>query len=226
MKKAKTILLISAFLLIFLMLNSKDMRKIQNLVGKTYSHLTVISFSHSNDGQFWNCQCKCGNKLIVSTGQLNFLLKRNANGCTKCAVRNVTHNMTNSPEWRSWRSMRGRVLNKNSDHKKWYSDRGITICKRWDSFENFLSDMGPKPSPKHTIERIDTNGNYNPSNCKWATQKEQHNNKRSNHLITFRGETKTIQQWLDIIRMADTTFHSRLKLGWSIEEALTKPVQS
>lgn len=228
MKKAKTIL-IPAFLLSLVLLNNKAMANVKNLVGNTYVYLTVISYSHYSkikSGHIWTCRCQCGREVLASTGYLNSIIKLGLKGCNKCSVKSKTHGMTLSKEWRSWRSMRGRCMNTNDpDHFRWYSSRGISVCERWDSFENFLADMGPKPTPKHTIDRIDPNGNYEPSNCRWATQKEQHNNKRSNHWIEFRGERKTIQQWLDIVGMADTTFHSRLKRGMSVADALTTPVK-
>lgn len=227
MKKAKNIFQFLALLLtLVLVQNIKVMAKLKNLIGKTYGNLTVISYSHSNDGFYWNCECRCGNLMVKSTAYLNYVQRSGAITCMKCNTTHKTHGMTYSKEWRSWRSMRSRCLNLNDpDHFRWYSSRGITICERWDLFENFLADMGPKPTAKHTIDRINPNGNYEPSNCRWATQKEQHNNKRSNHWIEFKGERKTIQQWLDIVGIADTTFHSRLKRGMSVEDALTIPVR-
>jgi hypothetical protein len=87
-----------------------------------------------------------------------------------------------SPEYYSWGNMRSRCLNPNADDYRFYGGRGITICDSWSSFENFLRDMGPKPGPKYTLERNDSNGNYEPGNCRWATNTEQNRNKRNNKL--------------------------------------------
>lgn len=222
MKKGRLDIILSTFLLSLVLQNIKAMPKIKNRVGETYGTVTVISFSHSIDKKnYWNCECSCGNQLVISTHNLWPNVARNS--CVKCNGKH--HGMTKTTEWRSWRSMRNRCLNPDTEHFIWYGARGITICERWESFPNFLEDMGLKPSPKHTIDRIDVNGNYEPMNCRWATQKEQHNNKRSNHWLEFNGERKTIQQWLDITGMPDTTFHSRLKAGWSVEDALMKPTK-
>jgi hypothetical protein len=100
-----------------------------------------------------------------------------------------------SREYRTWRHIRSRCRNKNNPAYKDYGGRGISVCDRWNSFANFLADMGPKPSPKHQIERIDNDGDYEPSNCRWATPIEQSNNRRTNHFITIRGRTLSIADW-------------------------------
>ena len=110
---------------------------------------------------------------------------------------------------------------KNASFKS-HGNRGIRVCARWrDSFQNFLQDMGEKP-PGTCLERIDNNGNYEPGNCKWATFKEQANNRRSNRLITFEGVTLTLAQWAQKINITPETLHERLK-RWPLEKALTQP---
>jgi hypothetical protein len=126
------------------------------------------------------------------------------------------------PSYKSWEGMIYRCNNPKSISYKNYGERGIKVCKRWESsYSNFIEDMGEKPSSKHTIERIDMNGNYEPSNCKWATYKEQMSNKRNNRFVVFMGERLTVTQLAERVGIPDGVLHSRIfKLGWDIEKAI------
>lgn len=117
--------------------------------------------------------------------------------------------------------MRQRCRDANCASFKNYGGRGIRVCERWKSFENFMADMGPKPSPKHSIERKDNDGNYEPDNCIWATRIEQANNRRGNHLITIGGETKTAAEWGRVANLHPKTIYNRLRLGWPEDRLLT-----
>lgn len=131
------------------------------------------------------------------------------------------HNMSNTPEFHAWTEMRRRCRTTNRKGSKHYSLRGITVCDKWqDSFLNFYTDMGKRPSPKHTLERQDVNGNYEPSNCVWATYKEQANNRTNNYMITINGITKNARQWADEYGIPDTTFWNRIKRGWTGEKLI------
>lgn len=121
-------------------------------------------------------------------------------------------------EYHIWVMIRQRVNNpKNWDYKN-YGGRGITICKRWSSFKNFLSDMGRAPSEKHSIDRIDNDGNYKPSNCRWATNIEQSNNRRTNIVLTLNGESKTLKQWSWATGLRYTIILDRYTRNWPIEK--------
>jgi hypothetical protein len=109
---------------------------------------------------------------------------------------------------------------KNNYHN--YGGRGIKVCKRWHTFENFYEDMGERPTDKHSLERVDNEGGYHPDNCCWALQDTQLSNKRTNHLITYNGETKTITNWSRYVNIHVNTLYYRLKLGWSVEDTLTR----
>lgn len=122
----------------------------------------------------------------------------------------------------TWCAMRQRCYDKKKHNYKWYGGRGITVCKRWNSFNNFLADMGVRPIG-HTLDRVKKNGNYCKSNCKWSTQKEQTNNTRSNRLITYNGETLTASQWSEKTGIKSRKIRQRIdRDGWSLQKALTK----
>ncbi len=125
-------------------------------------------------------------------------------------------------EFRVWAGIVQRCTNPNVDQWKDYGGRGITMCAEWrNSFETFLSDMGRRPSTKHTIERKDNNGNYCKDNCIWATREVQANNKRNNRRIEFNGETHTLMQWSKITGIDRNTIATRLNEGYTVEQALT-----
>jgi len=130
------------------------------------------------------------------------------------------------PLYRSYAAMKGRCRNPNDKSYKNYGGRGITVCNRWNDFANFLEDMGERPEGM-SLERKDNNGNYEPSNCKWATRSDQQNNRRSNRLFTINGKTQTFTQWVrevgrTTVRQAGHRFYDH---GWSIERTLGLEVE-
>ena len=126
-----------------------------------------------------------------------------------------------SREYIIWGLMRQRCRNPKATGYHRYGGRGIKVCERWDSFENFWADMGPRPSPRHTIERSDNDGNYEPGNCRWATYADQSRNKRNNRNLTLNGETLCLNDWANKTGLTSRAIGRRLSLGWSIESALT-----
>lgn len=195
-----------------------------DLTGIRFGLLVAIRFL--DDGSHrWECQCDCGNITNVSKYRL---AKGLALGC-RCrrseatARAKTTHGLSKHPLYRTWKSMRTRCNNPNARHYERYGGRGIKICERWDSFENFLSDMGEKPTDAHTLERRDNLGNYEPENCFWATAIEQNNNTRRNIYVTIKGETLTARQWARKVEMNYGTFISRIRRGWAPEDAIGLP---
>ncbi len=136
------------------------------------------------------------------------------------------HYVGNVPSltYRTWYRMINRCTRPSSKSYKRYGGRGITICKRWMRFENFLADMGVRPSLKHTIERKDNEGNYRPGNCCWATYKEQARNRSNNRLLTFKGRTLPVAAWAEEVGLKSGTLWVRLKRGWSVQRALSTGV--
>lgn len=128
-----------------------------------------------------------------------------------------THGMSDHPIYIVWSMMIQRCK-----HHKDYAGRGITVCERWQDPVKFIQDMLPTWRKGLTIERKDNNGHYEPDNCKWATRKEQSNNRRNNHTLTIARQTKTIKQWSEISGLPFTTIVKRIKLGWEPERLLTK----
>lgn len=140
---------------------------------------------------------------------------------------NATHGDSDSPEYVSWTLMKRRCFNKSDNRYKSHGARGITVCDRWlgeSGYDNFLRDMGRKPSSAHSLDRIDNDGMYSPSNCRWATPREQSRNTRRSVLLTVGGVTKPLVQWAEETGIGRSTISCRLSLGWPVEEALTVPV--
>jgi hypothetical protein len=153
-----------------------------DLTGQRYGRFTVLSFAgiDKHSSTTWQCQCDCGAIRTVVGSKLR---SGRAKSCGCLSVesfgnRNRTHGLSKLPEYTIWKLMRGRCNNPNGLHFADYGGRGIKVCERWTNFENFYADMGSRPSKLHSIDRINNNGCYEPSNCQWATQVQQTNNRR------------------------------------------------
>lgn len=202
-----------------------------DMTGKKYGMLTVIERTGTaNDKQaLWKCKCDCGN-FHTSKGRDLRNGKVKSCGCMskKWMADAITkHNLTNSRIYKIYHGMKARCYNKNNDRYLDYGGRGITICQEWlDDFMNFYNwSMGNGYSEHLTIERKDNNMGYSPSNCMWATAKEQANNRRTSRLIEFDGKTLTSAQWSGITGIPRTDIENRIdNLGWSVEKALTQKV--
>ncbi|NOV25919.1 hypothetical protein E5S69_20670 [Cupriavidus necator] len=136
------------------------------------------------------------------------------------------HGLSYTPEYRAWQTMRLRCCNPDNAAYADYGGRGITVCDRWlDSPENFLADMGQKPSPKHELDRIDNDKGYSPGNCRWATRKVNDRNRRNNRHLEHDGVTRTLAEWSEITGINRDTLQKRLASGWSVDRAITTPTR-
>jgi hypothetical protein len=199
---------------------TKAGRHRQDLTGRRFGKLVVLEISEiAETRQKWLCLCECGNSSLVRGEYLR-------SGETRsCGCMRRSHGMRNTKESGIWRSMIQRCHNPNDKAFPKYGGRGIEVCDRWrTSFVNFISDIGRRPSPDHSVDRIDNNGNYEPENCRWATRKQQSRNQRKTPIVTYMGETKPLCDWADECGIDRKTLYLRLKRGWGIEKMLsTKP---
>ena len=194
-------------------------------VGKKYGRLTVKSLDGFRGPQsYWKCVCDCGGEKVVQGGNLQ---SGNVSSCgcfqkESAAKVSYVHGMSRTPEYRVWAHMKERCEKTDKRHGKYYYDKGIKVCERWvDSFSNFFEDIGKRPSSFHTIDRIDSNRNYSPENCRWVTNDVQQSNKSNNIRISFSGKTLTYSEWERTLGLPKGKISSRVTNGWSAIDALT-----
>jgi len=197
-----------------------------------YGLLTVLG-RDPQDGGYSFVRCDCGTEKRVQNYHMR---KGNTRSCgclhkklssARAGVMhkaNTKHGMARSKVMSVWFGMRQRCNNPNSRFFSHYGGRGITICERWDKFENFLEDMG-EPGPDMTLDRIDNSKGYEPSNCRWATRKDQQNNRRACRYVTYKGETKTISEWAAETGIHRNTLDERIAKGWPLERVFNPEKQ-
>ncbi len=207
----------------------------KDLTGEKYGRLTIVSINpktivKSNGAiiRFWNCLCECGKEIVAVSGNLKNGHTQSC-GCLRIETivsESYKHGASGSSEFRTWCGMRQRCYDKNQPAYPDYGGRGITVCQRWmDSFENFMEDMGLRSSGM-TLERKDNSGNYEKSNCVWATRKVQNNNKRSNVFIEHEGKRQTLSQWSSETGIPYCTLRMRIVRGWNPITAITTMVRT
>lgn len=200
----------------------------KDLTGRRFGRLIVLAYAGKRGASrhFWLCRCDCGKERVVR-GSHMIQGRTGSCGCLSrelSIARSTKHSMSYSAEWGIWSGMKKRCYNESDQAYPNYGGRGIRVYDRWlESFENFLADMGTRPSKRHSLERRNNNGNYEPSNVYWATRRQQNRNKRNNRLITHNGLTLTLSEWAEQIGISPGTLKMRLRMGWSIERALTQP---
>lgn len=221
-------------------------RKI-NLLGQTYGKLTVISekkpryaSSHKTPRLIrrWECLCECGKITVVDQGSLRSGNTRSCGcGCAENRLRIMTKPNEEKREFSKEKRLRKiiglvkqRCINPNNTNYKNYGARGIKVCKEWqgptgiDSFCRWALENGYEDNL--TLDRINVDGDYEPSNCRWVSQKEQMNNTRVNHTLSYNGKTQSVTKWADEMKVSPGTLFKRIKLGWSDERVILTPVNT
>lgn len=215
------------------------MSKIIDLTGMKLERFTVIKRLTSKHPIMWECECKCGNRRNLSSANLRHDKPKSCGCSTSADIRayNLRHGQagkykttnTTTKEYNTWVGMRQRCTNKNDPCYDRYGGRGIKVCDRWkNSFEFFYKDMGASPSSKHSIDRINNDGHYEPDNCHWATPAEQNNNTSTMVRFPYKGKNLSIFEAMKEtgnIEISKGDIWNRLNYGWNFERAVDTPVR-
>lgn len=208
----------------------------KDIIGETFGRLIVLEKARKNNRNGFLCKCLCGNITFASGHQLRSGAKKSC-GCLQREVGKINftkHGESNSRLYEVWVGMKKRCYNSNSPAYKNYGGRGITVCDEWKdnytAFRDFMLGLGyddSLPFRSQTLERINVNGNYEPNNCKLVSMKEQNVNRRNNHYVTYKGETKTITEIANEHGLEVENLLNRINyFGYTIEEAVEKPVRN
>lgn len=204
----------------------KHNHRFQDLSGNVYNRLTVLGWEGcKNNRTMWKCRCRCGNEIVAAAHDIKTGHTQSC-GCYNAERRyatNVTHGQSFAgritPEYRAYSLAKGRCSNTNTPNFKDYGGRGIEF--RFASFEAFFAEVGKRPSDRHSLDRIDNFGHYEPGNVRWATRKEQNANRRMNHQITIQGRTLTQSDWArELGANCRDTIRDRMKRGFCAECAV------
>lgn len=196
-----------------------------------YGRLTILSEYTLDGRRYCRCECKCGKECNIRKDSI-LTGRTQSCGCLlseSATIRATKHGMSYSTELKVYRGMITRCYYRSHGSFHRYGGRGIKVCERWQGeggFENFVKDLGLRPSSDYTLERKDNDGDYTPENCIWGTKEEQYSNKSTNRLLTFQGKTQTIAKWCRETGISRGSLIGRLdQLGWSVEEALSTPTK-
>lgn len=192
--------------------------------GDRFCRLTAVRKIKKHGRPYWICECECGEAAEVYQNHLR------TGHTTSCGCRRRdgsirrTHGMKGTRIYAIWKDMRKRCNNPNSKAYKNYGGRGIRVCKEWDDAGVFYADMGDPPTNKHTLDRIDNDGDYCAENCRWATRKEQMRNNRRNLVMSLNGVSMCASEWAETLGMSVGNISRRKGLGWTDEQTLTTPI--
>lgn len=204
-----------------------------NLTGKKYHKLTVLEYSHmERKYSMWKCKCDCGNIVTIKGASVKCGNTKSC-GCLGRGLKSVERNHHGhtskyskyNKEYKIWRSMLHRCNNPNNKYYHIYGKKGIKVCERWYSYINFFKDMGPRPLPEYSLDRIDNNGNYSPENCRWANRNQQNNNKSTSKYLVYNGVTLTQSQWAKLFDITQSSIYYHLKKGANFNEIVCKYIK-
>jgi hypothetical protein len=206
--------------------------KIENVadyIGKTFMYLTIVSDAgRDKNGRYVIAQCKCGSvrRYRLSHVKYGKILSCGCYNSERASERQKTHGLSKHPLYKVYRSMKARCYNPNVKKYERWGGRGIIICDLWlNSFEVFYEwSLKNGYSKGLQIDRINNDGNYEPSNCRWVEHKINARNTRTNVFVQYNGETKTIAEWCEIVGISQKRFYSRRHRGWSVEKTLSTPL--
>jgi len=194
--------------------------RIIDLTGQRFNNLVVIGpWRKQGRRTMWRCRCDCGK---VCWTMRDNIIRGSTKSCG-CKKGYHLHGATKTAEHNAWIGLRYRCNNRDCPEYHNYGGRGVRVV--FASFKEFVTDIGPRPTPRHSVDRIENSGNYAPGNVKWSTPKEQSRNTRSNVVLTFNGKTQCISAWRQERGLPRGCINKRLKLGWPVEKALTQPVK-
>jgi hypothetical protein len=207
---------------------SNGVKKLEGMINQKFNSLTVIARAGTakNRDALWLCKCDCGGEAIVRGYSLRKGLTKSCGCLRRRQMREnplrLSHGMSKTATYRSWSSMKARVLNKHNHNYKYYGGRGIEIDPNWLIFEHFFHDMGIRPEGTK-IDRIDNDGPYCKSNCRWANSEIQANNQRRNTIIHHEGKTRTLSEWCRELNLPYEKTRNRIKyLKWTIQKAFSE----
>lgn len=195
--------------------------------GERFGRLVVVDARRS----MAKFKCDCGaekeiQRWHVKAGRVQScgcLLREKSR--ERAIARNTTHGMARTALYNLWSGIIDRCTNPNAPAYKRYGGRGITVCERWKSFENFYADMGDRPTIAHSVERRNNNKGYSPNNCFWGTRKEQANNKQTNVLLRYKNKTQTMKQWSEELGLNYSALQHRRTAGWTTSRMLSTPIR-
>lgn len=201
-------------------------KRIKDVTGMKFGRLTVAGYvgqPPNDNGSRWLCFCECGGETITRSTSLKSG-KTISCGCAQLDAAE-THGDSNSSEYRTWAAMKSRCYNPAAKYFEHYGGRGIKVCDRWrNSYENFLSDMGRRPSSRHSLDRINNDGNYELANCRWTIQTIQIRNRSISVTFEWNGRRYSQTELAELSGIPFGTLRSRLSRGWPLDRAMSEPV--
>lgn len=202
-----------------------------DLTGQRFGRRRVVRYvgRDSNGKRRWEWRCACGRTGVTVEQSIKAGKSCGCYAVEKTVRRSTTHGMKRRksavPEYAVWTMMKRRCSDPNDPSFPRYGGRGIGYAERWETFEAFISDVGRRPSSRHSLERVDNNGNYEPTNCVWALPRQQANNTRSNTMVTYEGRSQPLSPLARRFGMKPDVVRWRIHAGWSVYDALTQPVR-